>query len=309
MSLKRDFLSLADLTPAEFNEWLHYAIELKREWQAGGNPPLLKNKTLGMIFTKPSLRTRVSFEMAMRHLGGHALYLGPEEIGLGKRESVADVARVLSRFVDGIMARVFAHSDLVTLAQFSRVPVINGLSDASHPCQALGDMITIYEQRGALKGVNVSFIGDANNVATELTYACAYSGAHMTLGCPAQYQLGAEELAKAQWIAAQTGGSVTQINDPRAAIEAADVVYTDTWISMGQEAEAAVKMPVFMPYQVNAQLMSYARPDTIVMHCLPAHRGQEITDDVADHANSAIWDQAENRMHAQKAILAKLLAG
>lgn len=307
MLRKRDFLSLADLTPDEFNEWLDYAFALKREWLAGGNAPLLQNKTLGMIFTKPSLRTRVSFEMAMRHLGGHAIYLGPEEIGLGKRESVADVARVLSRFVDGIMARVFAHSDLVMLAENSRVPVINGLSDASHPCQALGDMMTIYEHKGSLKGVHVSFIGDANNVATELTFACAYSGAHMTLGCPPQYQLGDDVLAKAQWIAAQTGGSVTQINDPRTAIEAAEVVYTDTWISMGQEAEAAVKMPIFMPYQVNAGLMRYARPDAIIMHCLPAHRGQEITDDVADHSNSAIWDQAENRMHAQKAILVKLL--
>ncbi|MCW1967965.1 MAG: ornithine carbamoyltransferase [Anaerolineae bacterium] len=307
MLRKRDFLSLADLTPVEFNEWLDYAFALKREWLAGGNAPLLQNKTLGMIFTKPSLRTRVSFEMAMRQLGGHAIYLGPEEIGLGKRESVADVARVLSRFVDGIMARVFAHSDLVTLAENSRVPVINGLSDASHPCQALGDMMTIYEHKGALKGVHVSFIGDANNVATELTFACAYSGTHMTLGCPVEYQLGPDVLAKAQWIAAQTGGSVTQINDPRTAIEAAEVIYTDTWISMGQEAEAAVKMPIFMPYQVNADLMQYARPDAIIMHCLPAHRGQEITDDVADHSNSAIWDQAENRMHAQKAILVKLL--
>jgi ornithine carbamoyltransferase len=304
---KRDFLSLADLTPDEFDNWLNYAFILKRAWLDGGNEPLLKGKTLGMIFTKPSLRTRVSFEMAMRHLGGHAIYLGPDEIGLGKRESVADVARVLSRFVDGIMARVFGHEDLVTLAVNSRVPVINGLSDASHPCQALGDMMTIVEHKGTTKGIHVSFIGDANNVATELAFACAYSGAHMTLGCPEEYALAPETLAKAQWIALQTGGSVTQIHDPRTAIEAAEVVYTDTWISMGQEAEANEKMPIFTPFQLNADLMRFARPDAMVMHCLPAHRGQEITDDVADAPNSAIWDQAENRMHAQKSILVKLL--
>ncbi|MCL5998462.1 MAG: ornithine carbamoyltransferase [Chloroflexi bacterium] len=308
MHTKQDFLSLSNLTANELSSLLTLAAELKHQWKSGGNQPILKNKTLGMVFTKPSLRTRVSFEMGMRHLGGHALYIAPEEIQLGKRESVPDVARVLSRYVDGIMARVFAHADVVTLAQYSRVPVINGLSDDTHPCQGLADLLTILEYKGSVKGCTVAYVGDANNVTNSLAFGVTLLGGHLRVSAPEGYQLRPGVVARANEIAAASGGSLVQMTDPRAAVENADVVYTDTWTSMGQEAEAAQRAKVFPPYQVNATLLRGAHKDAIVMHCLPAHRGQEITDDVADGPQSALWDQAENRMHAQKAVLAKLLA-
>lgn len=307
MTTKHDFLSLADLTATELAELLDLAVRLKQEWKAGGNAPILHGKTLAMVFTKPSLRTRVSFEMGMRHLGGHALYIAPDEIQLGKRESVPDVARVLSRYVDGIMARVFAHADVVALAQYSRVPVINGLSDLTHPCQGLADLLTIIEHKGGVKGVTIAYVGDANNVANSLAYGGALLGAHVRIGAPQGYWLQPDVAQRAMEFAAASGGSLTQVTDPREAVRGADVVYTDVWTSMGQEAEAAKRALVFPPYQVNSALMSQARHDAIVLHCLPAHRGAEITDDVADSAQSALWDQAENRMHAQKAILAQLM--
>jgi ornithine carbamoyltransferase len=308
MHTKQDFLTLSDLTATELTNLLALAVELKQEWKSGGNQPILKNKTLGMVFTKPSLRTRVSFEMGMRQLGGHAIYISPDEIQLGKRESIPDVARVLSRYVDGIMARVFAHADVVTLAQYSRVPVINGLSDYTHPCQGLADLLTILEYKGSIKGCTIAYVGDANNVANSLVFGGALLGAHVVIGAPEGYQLGEDVAKRATVLAAENGGSLVQVTDPRAAVEAADVIYTDVWTSMGQEAEAAQRAKVFPPFQVNAGLVALAHKDAMVMHDLPAHRGYEITDEVADSPQSALWDQAENRMHAQKAVLAKLLS-
>lgn len=299
----RHFLTLADLTPAELQEILNLAAQLKTEWKAGGNPPLLGGKVLGMIFQKPSLRTRVSFDMAMLHLGGHALYLSPNEIQLGKRESTADVARVLARYVHVIMARVFDHADVVELAKWATVPVINGLSDYSHPCQGVADFLTILEHKGTLKGRKLAYLGDSNNVTHSLIFGATKLGMDFALGAPEGYSLRPDVLALAQQFAAESGSKISISTDPRAAIQDADVVYTDTWTSMGQEAEAEERRKVFPPYQVNTALLAYARPDAIVMHCLPAHRGDEITDEVADGPQSVIFDQAENRMHAQKAIL------
>jgi ornithine carbamoyltransferase len=302
------FLSLADLGPDELRGLLNLAVELKEEWRDSGNRPLLKGKTLGMVFQKPSLRTRVSFEMGMIHLGGQALYLSPFEIQLGKRESVPDVARVLSRYVDGIMARVFGHADVLTLAEHSRVPVINGLSDYNHPCQGLADFLTIVERKGQdLGGRKLAFVGDGNNVATSLLFGATLLGMDFAIAGPAGYELPADVWALGQQFAAASGSHLLATHDPHEAVAGADVVYTDVWASMGQEAEAEERARIFMPYQVNEVLVAAAKPDAIVMHCLPAHRGQEITDGVCDGPHSVLWDQAENRMHAQKAILVKLM--
>lgn len=305
--MKKDFLAVSDFTPAELQGMLDLAVRLKKEWQAGGNQPLLKNKVLGMIFQKPSLRTRVSFDMAMRHLGGDALYLSPNEIGLGQRESIADVARVMSGYVDAIMARVFAHEHVLELAKWSSIPVINGLSDYNHPCQAMADALTIQEEFGSLKGLNVAFIGDGNNVAVSLMHICAKLGANFTIACPEGYDIVPQAVDLAKQFAAESGSRLTFLRDPHQAVKDAHVIYTDTWTSMGQEAEAKKREMVFPPYQVNQQLISEARSDVIVMHCLPAHRGQEITDEVADGPHSRLFPQAHNRLHAQKAILVELL--
>jgi ornithine carbamoyltransferase len=304
----KHFLAIADLSPTEFNQILTVARKLKAEWRKRGNKPILKNRTLGMVFQKPSLRTRVSFDLAMLHLGGQALYLSPNEIGLGQRESVADVARVLARYVDGIMARVFAHAHVAELAEYSRVPVINGLSDHEHPCQAMADVLTIIEHCGKLKGKRVVFLGDGNNVARSLMFACALGGAHFVCASPQGYALDDASVAQARAFAKKSGGSVELVVDPQAAARDADVLYADVWASMGQEAEAAVRSKTFPPYQVNAVLVALAKPQAIVLHCLPAHRGLEITDEVMDGKHSVVFDQAENRMHAQKAIVAILLA-
>jgi ornithine carbamoyltransferase len=308
MVKKGDFISLADFSAAKLWALLEQARDLKAEWKAGGNRPLLRGKTLAMIFQKPSLRTRVSFEMAMLHLGGNALYLSPNEIGLGGRESVADVARVLARYVDGIMARVFAHDHVVELARYARVPVINGLSDFSHPCQGLSDLFTIWEHLGRLSGVKLAFVGDGNNVVTSLLFGGTSLGLHVSVATPPGYEVKEAVLAQARALAAENDGQVSTTHDPFEAVVGADVVYTDVWTSMGQEAEKAARLAVFPPYQVNARLVATARPHAIVMHCLPAHRGEEITDEVADSPQSVLFDQAENRMHAQKAILADLLS-
>jgi ornithine carbamoyltransferase len=301
-------LSLSDLTPAQLRGLLTLAVELKEEWKAGGNRPVLKGKTLGMIFEKPSLRTRVSFEVGMNQLGGHALSLFPFEIQLGKRESVPDVARVLSRYVDGVMARVFNHADLVTLAEYSRVPIINGLSDYSHPCQGVGDFLTIVERQGwDLRGKKLAFIGDGNNVAVSLLFGATLLGMDYAIAGPPGYELPAEAWALGQQFAAASGSHLLATQDPHEAAAGVDVIYTDVWTSMGQEAETEARLRIFAPYQVNAALVALARPDVIAMHCLPAHRGQEITDEVCDGPHSALWDQAENRMHAQKAILVELM--
>jgi ornithine carbamoyltransferase len=303
----KHFLAIADLTSAELNRYLTTAKKLKAEWRKGGNKPLLKNKTLGMVFQKPSLRTRVSFDMGMLHLGGQALYLSPNEIGLGQRESIADVARVLSRYVDGIMARVFAHEHVTELARYSRVPVINGLSDWEHPCQALADALTIVEHLGKLKGLKVVFLGDGNNVARSLMFACALGGAHFVCASPRGYTLDDVSVERARARADESGGEVTLTEDPQAAAHDADVLYTDVWASMGQEAETAERARIFPPYQINAALIALAKPKAIVLHCLPAHRGAEISDEAMDGPHSVVFDQAENRMHAQKAVLALLM--
>lgn len=305
--MKKDFLAVSDYSPAELQGMLDLAIRLKTEWQAGGNQPLLKNKVLGMIFQKPSLRTRVSFDMAMRHLGGDALYLSPNEIGLGQRESIADVARVMSGYVDAIMARVFAHEHVLELAKWSSIPVINGLSDYNHPCQAMADALTIQEEFGSLKGLNVTFIGDGNNVAVSLMHICAKLGANFTIASPEGYDIVPQAIELAKRFAAESGSRLTFLRDPHQAVKDAHIIYTDTWTSMGQEAEAKKREMAFPPYQVNQQLVSEARSDVIIMHCLPAHRGQEITDEVADGPHSRLFPQAHNRLHAQKAILVELL--
>ena len=306
--MRKDMLSLGELTTEEFWHILNKAVELKTELRLGGNSPILAGKTLGMIFQKPSLRTRVSFEVGMLQLGGSALYLSPNEIQLGVRESVADVARVLSRFVDGIMARVFAHSDVTTLAQYASVPVINGLSDFSHPCQGLADLLTVYEKRGKLKGIKLVYVGDGNNVCNSLLFGGALAGMNVVAATPAGYEPQPSVLAAATAIAGATGATITVEHDPHKAAQGADVLYTDVWASMGQEAEAAAREKIFQPYQINSKLAAAAAPDVLVMHCLPAHRGHEITDDVIDGPHSVVFDQAENRMHAQKAVLALLMS-
>jgi ornithine carbamoyltransferase len=300
------FLDISEHSSEELQDLLDLAIRLKKEHFAGGNPPLFKGKVLGMIFQKPSLRTRVSFDMAMRHMGGDALYLSPTEIGLGKRESIADISRVLSGYVQAVMARVFEHAHVVELAQWSSVPVINGLSDFSHPCQAMADAQTIQEKFGKTKGLSVVFVGDGNNVAVSLMQICVKLGWNFTIANPEGYDMPAGAVETARKTAAKTGSRLAYVHDPHEAVKGAQAIYTDTWISMGQEEEAARREAVFPPYQVNARLVSEADKDVIVLHCLPAHRNHELTDEVADGPHSVIFPQAHNRLHAQKAVLARL---
>jgi ornithine carbamoyltransferase len=305
----RHLTSLADLSPDETIGLLALARELKDRWnRERRNLDLLSGRSLAMLFTKPSLRTRVSFELAMRQLGGHAVYLSPAEVGLGQRESVADVARVLGRYADLIMARVFAHADVVGLAAHAGVPVINGLSDQEHPCQALADLLTVQEAVGSLAGRHLAYVGDGNNVAHALLLGGAQCGMRVSVIHPPGYAPAASVMQAARVFAAQTGGAVAATTELSAAV-GADVLYTDVWASMGQEAEAAGRRAVFMPYQLNQALLERAAPDCLVLHCLPAHRGEEITDQVIDGPRSRVFDQAENRMHAQKALLAWLGGG
>ena len=302
----KDFLAIADLSSGEVQDLLDLAIKLKEEYFEKGNPPLFKGKVLGMIFQKPSLRTRVSFDMAMRHCGGDALYLSPNEIGLGKRESISDIARVLSGYVQALMARTFDHQHVVDLATWSDIPVINGLSDYNHPCQGMADALTIQEKFGKAKGLNIAYVGDGNNVAVSLMHVSAKLRWNFTIAAPEGYELTPKAVDIAQEIAKETGSKLTFLRDPHEAVTGAQVIYTDTWTSMGQEEETAKREKVFPPYQVNAQLVNEADQDVIVMHCLPAHRNHELTDDVADGPHSVIFPQAHNRLHAQKAILARL---
>ena len=303
------FLSISDFSTDELWQFLHKAKALKDELkETGANQPILKNKILGMIFQKPSLRTRVSFEVGMLQLGGQALYISSNEVGLGGRESVPDVARVLSRYVDGIMARVFEHDDIVQLAKYSDVPVINGLSDYNHPCQALTDVFTIWEHFGHIEGINLAYIGDGNNMATSLVRILAKLGGHTIIASPQGYELPKSILARARDDAEETHAKIVLTANPVEAVSNVDIVYTDVWTSMGQEAEAQERLRVFPPYQVNDDLMAHTKSDTVVMHCLPAHRGEEITDEVADGTQSLLFQQAENRLHAQKGILASLLS-
>jgi ornithine carbamoyltransferase len=302
-----DFLAVSDLSASEVQDLLDLALRLKKEYFDRGNQPLLKGKVLGMIFQKPSLRTRVSFDMAMRHLDGDALYLSPSEIGLGQRESIADVARVLSGYVHALMARVFAHEHALELAKWASIPVVNGLSDYNHPCQAMADALTIQEKFGKQKGLNIAFVGDGNNVAVSLMHVAAKLGWNFTIASPEDYDIIPLAIEIAQASAKQSGSQLRFLRDPHEAVKGAQVIYTDTWTSMGQEEETARREKVFPPYQVNAQLVSEADKDVIVMHCLPAHRNHELTDEVADGPHSVIFPQAHNRLHAQKAILARLL--
>ncbi len=302
----KHFLSIADLSPDELHNLLDLAHSLKQERQNGGNAPILKGKSLALVFQKPSLRTRVSFEMGMVHLGGYALYLSPNEIKMGGRESVADVARVLSGYVDGIMARVFDHDHILKLAEFGSVPIINGLSDYNHPAQALADFFTILEAKKRLEGLKMVYVGDSNNVTRSLLFTAMKVGMHFAVASPPDYRLSEADYALAKQFST-AGASIEVYEDPGKAVVDADIIYTDVWTSMGQEAETAVRLKVFPPYQINQQLVNLAKPDCLVMHCLPAHRGEEITDEVADGPNSILFPQAENRMHAQKAILAELL--
>lgn len=303
----KHFLSLSDLSSDQLLGLLEKAHQLKAEWKEGGNKPILKGKSMAMVFQKPSLRTRVSFEMGMVHLGGYAFYLGPAEIKMGGRESVPDVARVLSGYVDCIMARVFDHNHILGLAEHGSVPVINGLSDYNHPAQGLTDLFTIQERLGKLEGLKLAYVGDGNNVTRSLLFGGMLTGMHVAIGSPSGYTLSEEDFAEADKLKSH-GASFEQYHDPIRTVQDADVIYTDVWTSMGQEEETAVRLKVFPPYQINQELVSNAKSTAIILHCLPAHRGEEITDDMADSPQSALFQQAENRMHAQKAILATLLS-
>jgi ornithine carbamoyltransferase len=298
----RHYLSVADLSSQEIQRLLEHALELKR-FGVSGRP--LLGRTAALVFQKPSLRTRVSFEVAMLQLGGQALYLSPAEVGLGQREGAVDVSRVLSRYVDVIVARVFLHSDVVALADNAAIPVINALSDREHPCQILADLLTLYERRGTLKGLRLAYVGDGNNVAHSMALVAPSLGVDLRFACPDGYEPDPTIMEQAQ-AGAQTG-AIELFRDPREAVRGADAVYTDSWYSMGQESEAEARAPVFRRFQLNDELLSYAAPGAVAMHCLPAHRNQEITDAVMDGPASVVYDQAENRLHVQKALLLKLL--
>jgi ornithine carbamoyltransferase len=301
----KDFLSIADLDPESLRELILAAAAMKAE----GWSTRLSEKVLALLFEKPSLRHRASFEVAMRQLGGQCFYLSPAEVGLGQRESIADVARVLSGYVDCIAARTFSHKTLEELAKYARVPVINALSDLEHPCQALADLLTIYEKKGELQGLTMAFIGDANNVANSLVLATALSGMNFRLASPADYTFKENIFNLARDYAALTGGSLFCTQDPKEAVAGADIVYTDVWTSMGQENEAKKRRKAFKGYQVNIELFSLAREDAIFMHDLPAHRGEEVTDEVMDGRRSVVFQQSENKMHLLKALLIDILGG
>jgi ornithine carbamoyltransferase len=297
----RHFLSIADLSPAEMTALLDDAEALKRD-PVPRDPPL-RGRALAMIFEKPSLRTRLSFDVAMRDLGGHSSYLSPQEVGLGRRESVSDVARVVSRYVDVVVLRTFAHETLEEFAKWSAVPVINGLSDLSHPCQGLADIFTIRERKGRLDAVVAAYVGDGNNVAHSLMLAAAKTGMTLRVASPEGFEPLPRYRELADAAARSTKATITYGPDPIAAVTGADVIYTDVWTSMGQEQEYERRRRAFQGFQVNRELLARAKPDAIVLHDLPAHRGEEITDDVIDGPQSAVFDQAENRLHAQKAVL------
>ena len=303
----RSLDSLFHLTKEEIEQILKISELLKFQLLRGEEHPLLKGKTLAMIFEKPSTRTRVSFEVGMWQLGGYALYLSASDLQLGRGETIADTAQVLSRYVDGIMARVFVHQTILDLVKYSRVPVINGLSDFTHPCQGLADLFTIYEKKGRLSGLKLAYVGDGNNVAHSLLYGCSKVGMDITLACPKGYEPNPEVVSKAKEEGRRSGGKVKVTNDPKEAVREADIVYTDVWASMGKEKEHEKRVKVFKPYQVNGKLIKEAKEDYLFMHCLPAHRGEEVTDEVADSKNSVIFDQAENRLHTQKALLALIM--
>ena len=298
----RDFTSVLDLTPEELERTLDIALGIKRD----GSGPLLAGRHLALLFEKPSLRTRVSFEVAMSRLGGRALYLNDHEVRMGDREPVKDVARVLSRMVDGIASRTFAHSTLTELAEWASVPVVNALSDGEHPCQALADLLTLRERFGSLHGVRLTYLGEGNNVAISLAYASMLAGMHFTCASPEGYGLPEDVIAHASTLPG--GGSVRQLSDPHEAVRGAAAVYTDVWASMGEEHLLASRLEAFAPFKLDATVMASAPADALVMHDLPAHRGEEIADDMIESDHSVVFDQAENRVHAQQAILLQLMS-
>lgn len=303
----KDLISLHDLTSEEVQDLLKLAIKLKDENKKGIPHHILKGKTLGMIFTKSSTRTRVSFEVGMTQLGGYPLFLSNNDIQLGRGETIHDTAKVLERYLDGIMIRTYAHSDVLELAENADIPVINALTDLLHPCQVLADLQTTYEHKGKLEGLKLAYIGDGNNMAHSLMYGCAKVGMNCAVAAPANYQCDAEVVENAKADFKKAGKELILTEDPVEAIKNADVVYTDTWVSMGMEEEKQERIKVFAPYQVNEELFKKAAEDAVFMHCLPAYRGFEVTEDVIDGPQSVIFDEAENRLHAQKAVMATLM--
>ena len=304
MALK-DFLSIRDFTPQQIRQYLHVAMQLKA--YPNVYRTALRGKTLAMIFEKPSLRTRVTFDVGIEELGGHSLYLSPSEISLGKRESVYDVAKNLERMVQGIMIRTFSHQVLLELARHANIPVINGLTDYSHPCQAMADYLTMLEVKGHISGLKIAYVGDGNNVARSLMFAGAQLGAEVWIATPPGYEPDADSIGWTKGRCLETKAGLNVTNDVERAVTDADVVYTDVWASMGQENEAEARNKIFSAYQVNTQLFDLAKPDAIFLHCLPAHRGDEVTDEVIDCPRSFVFQQAENRLHAQKAIMLELM--
>jgi len=305
--MKKDLLSICDMTTKEIDAILALTAEVKR--YKGRYANALKGKSIGLIFQKPSNRTRVSFEIGMVQLGGHAIYLGPHEIEMGVREAIKDVACVLSRYLDGIVARTFTHEDALALAKYSTVPVINGLSDKAHPCQALSDIFTVKEKFGTFKGVKLAYIGDGNNVLNSLMCAAAKVGLDMEITTPKGYEPSQDMVAEVKAMASKSKARIAFSNDPYIAVKGADILYTDVWVSMGQEKERDARIKAFKDFRIDDALVRAAKKGCRIMHCLPAHRGEEITDDVLDSKSSIVYDQAENRMHVEKAILLKLLKG
>ncbi len=303
----RDFISIHDYSPDEIAYILQFGLQLKKMQKEGIPHPVLAGKTLGMIFQKPSTRTRISFEVGMYQLGGYPLFLSPKDMQLGRGETIKDTALTLSRYLNGIMIRTFSHDEVLELAEYASIPVINGLTDFLHPCQVMGDMMTILEYKKTLKGIKLAFIGDGNNVAHSLLFGGAKTGTDVVIGCPRGFEPMKEVLEAARQDALETGARLWVVEDPYEAVENADVVYTDVWASMGQEMEAEEKEKHFARYQVNSKMLELAKPDAIVMHCLPAKRGREITDEVMDGPNSVVFDEAENRLHIQKAIMALVM--
>lgn len=303
----KDLLTLHDFSVEEVQFMLDEAVRIKGLQKSGIPHPYLRGKTLAMIFQKSSTRTRVSFEVAMVQLGGYALFLSPKDIQMGRGESIADTARVLSRFVDGIMIRTYAQSEVEELAHYATVPVINGLTDLTHPCQILADFLTIKEHKGRLAGLRLAYVGDGNNIAHSLMYGCAKVGMNISIASPEGYKPDQKVVELAKQDALATGAKIEIVTDPVQAVTGADVVVTDVWTSMGQETEYDLRKKIFAPYQLNKELCALAKEDYISLHCLPAHRGEEVTDEIIDGPHSAVWDEAENRLHAQKAVLALLM--
>ena len=308
MQTKRDFLALTDVTAKEIEQLLVWATQLKQRLKAGEPTPLLKGKSLALLFHKPSLRTRPSFDVGMYQLGGHTTFLQDQDVKIGVREPITDFGRILSRYYDAIVMRTFAHDIIVELAQTASIPVINGLTDLLHPCQILSALQTLQEHFGRLKGLHVAYIGDGNNMANSWLLGAAQMGLGLSIACPKTHQPNPEIVRQAKQIADATGAALEIIEDPHQAVKKADAVYTDVWTSMGQEEEAEIRREIFRPYQINAALMAETASHTVIMHCLPAHRGEEITAEVLDGPRSLVFEEAENRLHAQKALLVFLLA-